>query len=325
MPTQLLTIPQAKTIRNDGGVELVTHDGLIQPDRSKFTNPDDLNAYLSQTLGGKLEGGGIHGSMSRTGTYSRRAADGSQAVTFGDPVLDAISSPAGTVDLAGQTIDLRAAGSGVVFSAPALKFTGIVNGAERWATDDGSMVEYRIGHGRLTFHAWKKSVLFYWSMGGEISVTNTSTHFEAADIWAFSYMSVPGQPPCQVYNSNGHASGVDDGYLDKYDWGINAQQPERVAALCRAQWHHERFRDLVTAGDGCLRYLEDDWVPGFPTEWNTIQTLIPLNGNWTDGSSRSAVIVVKFRSLSVDMSAYHRPAAHGIVDTTSTMTVTSFA
>jgi hypothetical protein len=333
MSTQqdLLTVGQARTIRQEGEVEFVTRDASIQPDRYTFANLDELTAYLRQVLGGRPEGGGIRGSMSRKGTYSRRAADGTQAVTFGDPVLDAISSAAGALVIGGKTIDLReghgspeaptGAGGGVVaFDAPYLKFTRIVNGAERWASDDGAMVEYRVGDGRLNFHAWKKHTFYqYWSMGGEIGISGTHTNFEAADIVSYYYMSV--DSPCAVVKI-GHDSDRDDSYVDQYEWGINAQQPERVAALCRAQWNNARFADIVTAGEGCLNYPNEAWPAGFPPDWDTIKTVIELNGSWTDGSPRSAVISVKFKSLTIDMSAYNRPAAHGSIVDGSTITVT---
>src|SRR6266508_2101154 len=161
MSTQdFLTVGQATTIRKDGGAEFVTHDVSIQPDRYTFANFDELNAYLREVLGAQPRGRGLRGSMSRRGMYLRRAADGTQSVTFGDPVLDAISSAAGMLVIGGQTIDLRegrgspktptdAGGGVVVLDAPYLKFTGMVNGAERWASDDGSMVEYRLGTGRM--------------------------------------------------------------------------------------------------------------------------------------------------------------------------------
>ena len=52
------------------------------------------------------------------------------------------------------------------------------------------------------------------------------------------------------------------------EWGVNAQRPERVAALCRAQWRHVRFADVVTAGEGCLNYRDEAWPAGFPSDWN---------------------------------------------------------
>jgi hypothetical protein len=323
----ITTIAQAKTIREDGTVEFDMHNTSIQPDRYQFANQNELSAYLLQAVGGEMTG--IRGSLSRKGKYSRCAADGSQVVTFGDPVLDAISSQDGMLVLGDQTIDLRTTNgssvpSGVVpFAAPSLVMTGIVHGAERWAAEDGSLVEYRLGSGRLTFHAWKKDTWWgYWSMGGEISIDGTDTKFEAADVLAFSYMTVPGKPPCQVYNPHPPSSDFNDDYLDQYDWGWNSQQPERVAALCRAQWHHARFSDVVTAGSGCLNYQNEQWPLGFPQEWDTIETFPDLNGNWTDGSANSAVISVKFKSLSVDMSAFGRPAAHGSVLNNSQISVT---
>jgi hypothetical protein len=329
-----LTIGQATTIRKDGGAEFVTHNASIQPDRYTFANIEELNTYLGQVLGAQPEGRGIRGSMSRKGMYLRRATDGTPPVTFGDPVLDAISSAAGTLVIGGQTIDLREGrgspktttdlgGGVVVLNAPFLKFTGIVNGAERWASDDGSMVEFRLGTGRLAFHAWKKHTIYqYWSMGAEISVYNTYAKFKAADIVSRYFMSV--NTPCQVV-ANGHDSDRNDTYLDQFEWGWHSQQPERVAALCRAQWHNERFAEIVTAGEGCDNSPNDPNNPfpaGFPSGWNTINTLVNLNGNWTDGSTRSAAISREFASLTVNMSAFNRPTAHGSVVNGSTITVT---
>jgi hypothetical protein len=331
-----LTFRQVRTIREDGEAEFVTRDAVIQPGRYSFANQDELNAYVIEVLGGKVERGGIDGVFSRRGRYVRRSADGTQAVTFGDPVLDAISSAAGTLVIGGQTIDLLAgrspvnplgragAGGVVVFDAPALKMTGIVHDAERWATDDGSYVEYRIRNGRLGFHAWKDSYGFgrwkYWSMGVEISVWNTPAKFEAANITSLEYMSV--DAPCQMFNG-GVAADYNDNHVDRSDWGILSQQPERVAGLCQAQWHHRQFADLVTAGDGCLRYKGDTWPVTFPTDWSTIVTVTNLNGSWTDGSNRpSAAISVTRRSFSIDMSAFGRPTANGTIVGFASITAT---
>ncbi|NOJ45992.1 hypothetical protein [Bradyrhizobium archetypum] len=328
--SNLRTIRQTTTIRPDGGAQLAAHGVLIQPDRHTFANFDELNAYLHQVLGAKLDGRGIRGTMSRRGTYSRQAADGTPAVTFGDPVLDAISSANGVLVVGDQTIDLKEAGgirnaSGsasdtVVFSRPNLKFTGIVNDAERWATDDGSMVEYRLGVGKLIFHAWKKHTLYgYWSMGGEISVLYTPAKFQAADILTNDFMSITA--PCQAYP--GHDDDINDTYLDQYSFGWNAQQPERTAALCKAKWHNMKFADLVTAGEGCMNYLDERyWTPGFPVNWDPVNTFLNLNGDWSDGSSRSAAISVEFpSSLKVDMSSFDRPTARGSIDNSDTITV----
>jgi hypothetical protein len=326
-----LSLDEVTSIRKDGSVEFMAHGGSIQNDRQGFANSDEFTGFLIQKLGAQRAGRGVRGSISRKGAYSRRAADGAELALFGDPVLESVASAGGMVAVGDKTVDLRGvraatpealapASTGVVvFDAPYLKLTGIVNGAERWASDDGAMVEYRLGTGKLVFHAWKKSILFYWSMGGEISVQNTPAAFHAADIQGRYYMSV--DSPCQVVKT-GSSSHLHDTYLDQYEWGIFAQQPERVVVLCRAIWHNQRFRDVLTAGDGCPNYVNDPFDPGFPADWNTITTVDILSGNWTDGSPQSAAISVDFKSLTVDMSEFHRPTAHGSVVDASTISVT---
>ena len=80
-----------------------------------------------------------------------------------------------------------------------------------------------------------------------------------------------------------------------------------------ARWHHREFRDVVTAGSGCPD--PNAWTTvTFPADFAPIVTEVSLNGDWTDGSSRNAVISVRLRTLSIDMSAFGRPAASGTVD-----------
>lgn len=66
--------------------------------------------------------------------------------------------------------------------------------------------------------------------------------------------------------------------------------------------------------DGAIRYLY--------FEPATINTVIDLNGRWTDGSTRRAVISAAFTSLTIDMSAYNRPYAQGSIVDGSNITVT---
>lgn len=70
----------------------------------------------------------------------------------------------------------------------------------------------------------------------------------------------------------------------------------------------------MTAGSGCLRYTNDFGTITFPQDWTPIATVTNLNGSWTDGGPRNAVISVSRRSFSIDMSAFGRPAAHGTID-----------
>jgi hypothetical protein len=66
--------------------------------------------------------------------------------------------------------------------------------------------------------------------------------------------------------------------------------------------------------DGALRY--------FFVERATIQTLIDLNGRWSDGTLRFTPISAAFASLTIDMSAHQRPAAHGTIVDAATIEVT---
>lgn len=52
------------------------------------------------------------------------------------------------------------------------------------------------------------------------------------------------------------------------------------------------------------------------------QSVINLNGRWTAGGPQSAVISVSSSSITIDMSAFGRPAAHGSILDSSTITVT---
>ena len=96
------------------------------------------------------------------------------------------------------------------------------------------------------------SDLGFWDMGVGISVWNTATNYEAAFINAINYMSV--DAPCQQFLAGGTGRTVDFNgtHVDLSDYGLLAQQPERVAGVCMAQWHHRQFGDLVTAGPSFL-------------------------------------------------------------------------
>ncbi|MHC9296109.1 hypothetical protein ACRCUN_26900 [Mycobacterium sp. LTG2003] len=53
-----------------------------------------------------------------------------------------------------------------------------------------------------------------------------------------------------------------------------------------------------------------------------VTTSIELNGAWTDGSPRKAVISVKGDAITINMSAFNRPAAHGAIVDGSRLTAT---
>ena len=54
----------------------------------------------------------------------------------------------------------------------------------------------------------------------------------------------------------------------------------------------------------------------------TINTSIELNGAWTDGSPRKAVISVNGDKITINMSGFNRPAARGAIVDGSTITAT---
>jgi hypothetical protein len=58
--------------------------------------------------------------------------------------------------------------------------------------------------------------------------------------------------------------------------------------------------------------------------WQTVgpSTVMDLNGNWTDGSTRSAIIYERFASITIDMSDFGRPNANGSIVNASTISVT---
>jgi hypothetical protein len=151
-------------------------------------------------------------------------------------------------------------------------------------------------------------------MGVGISAWDSEAKYEDAFINAINFMSV--NAPCQQFlaGGSGSASDFNGTHVELSDWGLFAQQPERVAGICMAQWHHRQFADLLTAGSGCPAYAQVFGNPTFPADWTPISTEVNLNGDWTDGSVHNAVITVTRRSFSIDMSAFGRPTASGTVD-----------
>ncbi len=69
-----------------------------------------------------------------------------------------------------------------------------------------------------------------------------------------------------------------------------------------------------TPRDGAIRY--------FFLKPGTINTVVDLNGSWVAGGSQRAVISVASTFITVDMSAFRRPAAQGTILDPSTITVT---
>ena len=66
--------------------------------------------------------------------------------------------------------------------------------------------------------------------------------------------------------------------------------------------------------------VAQNFLQKFPSPF----TVINLNGRWTDGSTRSAVISVQFPAIVIDMSAFNRPAARGWFNTDALTIIVNF-
>jgi hypothetical protein len=75
--------------------------------------------------------------------------------------------------------------------------------------------------------------------------------------------------------------------------------------------------DSATGCGGNSRYFTTTTISTVATT----RTLIDLNGKWASGGAPGPVISVNGGAIAVDMSAYHRPAAHGSVLDSSDISV----
>jgi hypothetical protein len=273
------TVADLARPRRERGTELRIGPEPVElsPGRWQFADMDDLVAYLESAFDVTAsDSGGVTGRLSRKGSYIRRRPDGTRALTFGEPVLDQVTSPLGELVIGGQVENLARDGgllrrtpagsagpSGPIAAGSDLVLTGEDNAVERWASEDGSKVEYRSGTASLTFRAWKKKQWTgYWSMGAEI--TTSGTVFEAARIDSRYYDTFVAQVCGVIYDND---SDTNDDHLDEYEWGWNSSQPHRVESLCRAQWNGERYADVVVAGNECFAPNVEPWPTGWPDDW----------------------------------------------------------
>jgi Ricin-type beta-trefoil lectin domain-like len=130
--------------------------------------------------------------------------------------------------------------------------------------------------------------------------------------------------------------GVDADRTVVQQWGCDLRVPSM-------RWQFstlvpDRFFKLTSnTGSRCLDVAGGSLEPGAQIQifrctqdnTNTAQiwetraiTVLDLNGSWTDGTTRTAVLSTRFPSLTIDMSAFGRPAAHGSIVDGSTITVT---
>ncbi len=250
--------------------------GFLTPARWEFRDPEELVEYLARLLSLEVAGGGLQGTAVRFGKYDRRSSDGDPAFTFGDPVLDLITDPAGGLVLGGRRVDLAAAELESAARRPGgigRMDLGVLSGAIRdlqaaqaalgqgdfalvectgevmaLASTNPSQRDFFHSGDHLRFKAWKKRYALYWSMGAEIETWGHD--FDSARIESRYLVTISGQFCTTVKVDSDHDT--DDDYVDEYEWGVNAPQPRRVVSNCFADWHGQRFDGQVTAGPDCF-------------------------------------------------------------------------
>lgn len=251
-------------------------EGLLAPDRWEFRDRSELVDYLARLLSVEPLGDALRGTAVRYGKYERQDAEGKRAFTFGDPILDLITSPDGTLviggartDLAGLELGSARQRSGGIRSIDLAELSDAIRDLQvaqaAAGQGDFALIEcnrdvvalastnphqrdfYRSGD-HLRFKAWRKRYVFYWSMGAEVETWGHD--FDSARIESRYLDTVVGQV-CSAVKIDSD-SDTDDDYVDEYEWGVNAPQPLRVVSNCSADWHGERFGGQVAAGEECF-------------------------------------------------------------------------
>jgi hypothetical protein len=251
--------------------------GYLTPGRSEFGHQSELVEYLANLLSVDVVGSGLRGTAVCVGKYTRQTASGDRMFAFGDPILDLITDAAGEVVIQGRRINLASLElaspryrSGGLRSIDLKGHTEAIRSMQvaRAALGEGdfTLVEcsedavalastnpsqldfFRNGH-HLRFKAWKKNLVFYWSMGAEVETWGHD--FTRAQIVS-EYLDTVVQQVCAVVKQDSDSDTNDD-YLDEYEWGVNAPQPLRVVSNCTALWHGQQFGGQVTAGPSCFQ------------------------------------------------------------------------
>jgi hypothetical protein len=93
--------------------------------------------------------------MVRRGSYVRQAADGSQAISYGDPVLDSITSPIGEVVVGGRSLGTVAPGGRSALLLPATVCQPGPDDLQTCWSEDGSLMVISDEDGSsVRFHVW---------------------------------------------------------------------------------------------------------------------------------------------------------------------------
>jgi hypothetical protein len=149
--------------------------------------------------------------------------------------------------------------------------TGTEYGTERWEEPDHSAVEYRADDGAvLRFEAFTGATL---GLRRKIGAKITAHHgrLEAAEIDSHYFVRINDEAYDVVRESSSARNAT---HLEQHEsmhgGAIHGGQtetvlPERVDALCRAQWRGARYRYVVSAGE--LDPEAEAHAPSFPEEF----------------------------------------------------------
>lgn len=251
--------------------------GQLSPGRWEFREHQELIDHLAALFGVEPTQDGVHGTAKCVGKYDRKAPDGGRAFTFGDPILDLVTDPNGTIVIGGRAhnlaaielespryrsggirgIDLGLLGEGIRAHQVAQAAVGqgdftLIECSEETvglASTNPSQLDFYSNGNHLRFKAWKKNYWLYWSMGAEVETWGHD--FTTARIESTYLDTVLGQT-CAIVKQDSDSDSNDD-YLDEYEWGSRAPQPLRVNSLCSATWHGMPFGGWVSAGPDCFQ------------------------------------------------------------------------
>jgi hypothetical protein len=209
----------------------------------------------------------IRGHGGRSGGFERQTPGGGPAVSSHDPILDSLTTARGELVIGGQGLPMTASISIATLGtlAQANRATMCVPGPgdlQTCRSADGSVMVFKAGSDIVVFYAYSDSTGPYWNMGARVATLGED--FQRADIHSRYYMPAVAQTCALIYD-NDHDSNDDE--MDEYEWGINAEKPRRVEALCRVQWHGVRLSGVVFAGEACQPISVDPWPVGYPDDW----------------------------------------------------------
>jgi len=242
---------------------------VFRPEARSYANMEELIAHVAEISGADPSSPtSIHYRMVRRGSYVRQQKDGSYGTSFGDPILDSITSPVGEVVVGGRSLGTVQPGS---HGAQLVEATICQQGPENLQTcrsEDGSLIVISAPDGSsVRFHAWNDDDWLQWSMGASISTTGHD--FVRAQIDSRYYFTAYAQV-CTVYYDSDHDANDDYMQQSEDGYGLISEKPHRVESLCRVQWNGHRLAGIVVNGDPCYAPQVNPFPVGWPSDWPPI-------------------------------------------------------